>query len=296
MKEKKKAILGVLKKRIGGDELENQVIRLAVKSLDGVRDDGWGVYYSKSGRRLVGAKKSMEGSYAVREDTQEIGDKAFYGCVFLRSVAMPASVTRLGDEAFARCLSLESVCIPPSVDEMGKNPFVGLDAKVVNNQSAAFAIDSKMLYDAGRTRLVSCLTDAAMVLLPKTVRTIGSLAFTRRSRLRKVQLPEGLGRIGRDAFSDCDSLDELVIPASVTAIDAYAFASCDGLRSVTFLGVPERLARTAFSDCDNLLHIYVPEGSEKHFRKALHITSDSDTLVLSDEGRKAPAQTQSSEK
>lgn len=282
MKEKKKVVLGILKKKLeNGDELENQVIRLALKQLDGARDDGWGVFYSKSGKRLVGAKKSIEGSYVVREDTQEIGDKAFWGCVFLRSVAIPASVTRIGDEAFARCMSLESVCIPPSLEEMGKNPFVGLDGKVVNNQSAAFVVDAKMLYDADRTRLISCLTDASMIILPKTVRTIGSLAFNRRSRLKKVQLPEGLDRIGRDAFSDCDALEEVVIPASVTSVDAYAFASCDNLKKVTFLGSPKHLARTAFSDCDNLMSIIVPEGEEKYFRKELHLTSESDTLVLS---------------
>lgn len=284
MKEKKKVVLSIIKKQLeNGDELENQVIKLALKKLDGVHDDGWGVFYSKGGKRIVGSKKLIEGSYAVHDDTQEIGDKAFWGCAFLRNIAIPASVTRIGDEAFARCISLESVCIPPFLEEMGKNPFVGLDSKVVHNESEAFAIDAKMLYDAGHTRLISCLTDAAMIILPKTVRTIGSLAFTRRSRLKKVQLPEGLERIGRDAFSDCDALEEVVVPASTTNIEAYAFASCDSLKKVTFLGVPKHLARTAFSDCDNLMSIVVPQGEEKHFRKELHITSESDTLVLAAE-------------
>lgn len=95
-----------------------------------------------------------------------------------------------------------------------------------------------------------------------------------------MQLPDGLDRIGRDAFSDCDALEEVVIPASVTTIDPYAFASCDNLKKVTFLGEVKHLARTSFSDCDNLLSILVPEGKEKYYRKQLHITSESDTLVL----------------
>ena len=196
---------------------------------------------------------------------------------------MTPTVTRIGDEAFARCLSLESVCLPSSVEEMGKNPFVGLDSKVVNCQSAAFAVDAKILYNADRTRLISCMTDASMIIVPKTVTTIGSLAFTRRSKLKKVQLPDGLDRIGRDAFSDCDALEEVVIPASVTTIDPYAFAGCDRLRKVTFLGTPKRLARTAFSDCDNLLSVIVPDGEQKAFRKLLHVTEDSDLLVLGNE-------------
>ena len=281
MKEKKKLFLGVMKKHLDKDyKFENQAIELALKKMDGARDDGWGVIYSKGGKRLIAAKKTLEGSYTVKEDTEEICDNAFWGCAFLRKVAVPASVSKIGDEAFARCLSLESVCIPQSVEKLGKNPFVGLDAKVVNNQSTNFIIDSKILYTADRTRVISCLTDATMVILPKTVRTIGSLAFTRRTRLKKVQLPDGLDRIGRDAFSDCDSLEELTVPATVTTIDPYAFASCDSLRKVVFLGTPHHIARTAFSDCDNLMSITVPEGEERKFRKQLHITSDSDTIVF----------------
>lgn len=284
MKDYKKAILGILKKRKdSGDKFESQVLKLTLKQMDGARDDGWGVFYSKNGKSLVSAKKSIEGSYAVKDDTEEIGDNAFWGCAFLRNVAVPNTVVRIGDEAFARCISLESVCIPASVEKIGKNPFVDLDSKVINNESEAYVIDNKILYSADRTRLVSCLTDAAMVIVPKTVRVIGSLAFTRRAKLKKVQLPDGLERIGRDAFSDCDALEEVVIPASVKTIAPYAFGGCESLKKVTFLGEVTSLSRTAFSDCFNLYTILVPQGKEKAYRKILHITSESDTLVLGNE-------------
>lgn len=284
MKDYKKAILGILKKRKdSGDKFESQVLKLTLRQMDGARDDGWGVFYSKNGKSLVSAKKSIEGSYAVKDDTEEIGDNAFWGCAFLRKVAVPNTVERIGDEAFARCISLESVCIPASVEKMGKNPFVDLDSKVINNESEAYVIDNKILYSADRTRLVSCLTDAAMVIVPKTVRVIGSLAFTRRAKLKKVQLPDGLERIGRDSFSDCDALEEVVIPASVKTISPYAFSGCESLKKVTFLGEVQSLSRTAFSDCFNLYTILVPAGKEKAYRKILHITSESDTLVLGNE-------------
>ena len=169
------------------------------------------------------------------------------------------------------------------MEKIGKNPFVDLDSKVINNESEAYVIDNKILYSADRTRLVSCLTDAAMVIVPKTVRVIGSLAFTRRAKLKKVQLPDGLERIGRDSFSDCDALEEVVIPASVKTIAPYAFGGCESLKKVTFLGEVQSLSRTAFSDCFNLYTILVPAGKEKAYRKILHITSESDTLVLGNE-------------
>lgn len=281
MKESKKVILGVMKKHLEkNDKFESQVIKLALKKIDGAKDDGRGVYYSKGGKRLLMSAKTLEGDYIVKEGTQEIDPNAFWGCSFLRSVELPEGIVKIGDEAFARCISLEKVNIPQSVAELGKNPFVGLDSEVVVNNSASFVIDSKVLYDAARTRIVACLTDAAMVIVPKTVQTIGSLAFSRRSKLKKVQLPEGLDRIGRDAFSDCDALEEIVIPASVTTIDAYAFGGCENLKKVTFLNTVKHLSRTAFSDDYSLLSITVPEGSAAKFRKQLHIDSESDTLVF----------------
>lgn len=281
MKESKKVILGVIKKHLEkNDKFESQVLNLALKKIDGAKDDGRGVYYSKGGKRLLMSAKTLEGDYTVKEGTQEIDPNAFWGCSFLRSVELPESIVKIGDEAFARCISLEKLNIPQSVAELGKNPFVGLDSEVVANSSASFVIESKVLYDAARTRLVACLTDAAMVIVPKTVQTIGSLAFSRRSKLKKVQLPEGLDRIGRDAFSDCDALEEIIIPSSVTTIDAYAFGGCENLKKVTFLNTVKHLSRTAFSDDYSLLSITVPEGSAAKFRKQLHIDSESDTLVF----------------
>lgn len=50
---------------------------------------------------------------------------------------------------------------------------------------------------------------------------------------------------------------------------------------MTFLGAVKDLARTAFSDDFELTTINVPGGTEKKFRKQLHLTSESETLVLS---------------
>ena len=42
------------------------------------------------------------------------------------------------------------------------------------------------------------------------------------------------------------------------------------------------IIKSDFSDCDNLMSIVVPDGEQKKFRKMLHITVESDTLVLSE--------------
>ena len=40
-------------------------------------------------------------------------------------------------------------------------------------------------------------------------------------------------RIGRNAFSDCNTLVRVTLPASVVLIEGNAFARCGGLNSIT---------------------------------------------------------------
>ena len=62
------------------------------------------------------------------------------------------------------------------------------------------------------------------VVLPSTAGTIGSNAFSR-SGLRKVDIPEGVTRLGMDAFAYCDQLAEVVIGSRVAQLDQGVFYS-----------------------------------------------------------------------
>ena len=45
-----------------------------------------------------------------------------------------------------------------------------------------------------------------------------------------VEVPEGVTKIGREAFSGCAGLERVTLPESVTEIGYQAFAGCSGLR------------------------------------------------------------------
>lgn len=280
MKESKKLILGMLKKNVEReDKFENLVLNLALRKLKGARKDIRGVYYSKSMKRVMMATKTLEGCYTINEGTEEIEDNAFWGCAFVERINIPESVTAIGNESFGRCLSLKGLVIPRSVRKLGHNPFVDIDGDDLKCESTDFTIEQKILYTADKKRLISCLTDAAMVLIPNVVEEIGDFAFTRRRNLKKVVIPKNVKTIGTDAFSDCEALEEITIPASVTTIGPYAFAECDNLKKVNFLGEVAHLSRTAFSDCDSLRSINIPEGTTGKFTKQLRISSESEIIL-----------------
>lgn len=276
MKENKKVLLGVMKRNVEReDKFENLVLNLAVRRLTGARKGERGVYYSKNGKKLLMASKTLEGEYVVAEGTEEIDDNAFWGCAFVTKIVLPSTVTTIGREAFGRCISLTELVIPSSVKKLSANPFVDLDAGVVRCFADGYTVHGELLYNAERTKVVASLSNAAISIVPEGVTAIGELAFSRRRSLVKVALPDGLKTIGGDAFSDCDALEEVIIPASVTDIEAYAFAECDRLRTVTFLGAVRHVSTTAFSDCDALRKVVVPQGATARLRKQLRIADES---------------------
>lgn len=51
-----------------------------------------------------------------------------------------------------------------------------------------------------------------------------------------VTIPDGVTKIGAEAFANCDNITSVIIPGTVTAVGEYAFSECHNLTSVT---IPE---------------------------------------------------------
>ena len=66
------------------------------------------------------------------------------------------------------------------------------------------------------------------LVMPDTVKSIGSSAFSGCTALEKLTLSKNLESIGRSAFSNCDALEELVLPVSLKSIVTYGLNSMDG--------------------------------------------------------------------
>lgn len=62
------------------------------------------------------APKLTEIEFCVDSALRSIGDQAFYGCVYLVSVSLPATVEHIGLDAFGGCTSLTYVGLPSSAE------------------------------------------------------------------------------------------------------------------------------------------------------------------------------------
>lgn len=133
----------------------------------------------------------------------------------LLSIELPSTLTRIGPYAF-EYTSLSEISIPKNVETIGASAFEYCGNLKTVDFSKCTKLSSIGNYAFG------CMFSDVMILnnvvLPNSLRTIGTLAFYNCDMLTNIKLNEGLETIGANAFANCDLLTELVIPSTVTTI------------------------------------------------------------------------------
>lgn len=97
----------------------------------------------------------------------------------------------------------------------------------------------------------------------KPVTVIGRGAFADPSThrgLESVTIPDGVTRIGNNAFLWCEWLKNVTIPDSITQIDAGAFDGCNQLQNITIPAGVTKIGWYAFSRCMSFTRITIPKG------------------------------------
>ena len=152
---------------------------------------------------IVAGKGSCESYHIVIPETykdlpvKEIAEKAFYGSN-IKSVTIPASVTKIGNYAFAKSKSLTQVNTAEGLLEIG---------------TAAFE---------------DC-TALKEITIPNTVKTIGVQAFYKCSSITEITIPNGVTTIGFCMFAECSELETIDLPNTLTYIGERAFENCPPL-------------------------------------------------------------------
>ena len=119
--------------------------------------------------------------------------------------------------------------------------------------------------DNGTSITITRWPDASgAVVIPSTVygkpvTCIGSKAFSLRTELTSITIPNGVTSIGDNAFSDCYGLTSITIPPSVTNIGEAAFESC-GLTNITIPSSVTKISEAAFWSCGELTSITIPSS------------------------------------
>ena len=198
-----------------------------------------------------------------------IEHNAFEGNNAITAVTIPSSVSTIGYSAFNSCKNLRRVMDASRVTEM--QGFEYTDCTNLTSVTLSGTLQ-KIGY---RSFAGSAL---AHLVLPASMREIGSSAFEDCHQLRNVQFNIGLQNIkdhafknsglvslefsndlkeiGEWAFEGCASLKTVQIPPSVTSLGMGAFYHCTALESVVIPTTLTNFNDRTFNGCRNLSAVY----------------------------------------
>ena len=138
----------------------------------------------------------------------------------VRDVVIPNTIDSISAYAFTNCLSITSVTIPSSITKFDTRTFRGchsITSIVVQEGNTKY--DSRNNCNAIiETASNTLIAATPATIIPNTVTTITSSAFTRCSALKAITIPNSVTSIGRYAFSDCIfTKDKFVNNSSLSA-------------------------------------------------------------------------------
>lgn len=105
-------------------------------------------------------------------------------------------------------------------------------------------------------------SDVTSILMPNTVKNLGTQAFEDCKKLKEVTLSSSITLIPMAAFRGCDALQELQVPASVTKIADLAFEA-SGLKEMELPMGVETVGAGAFYNCQQLEKLAFPNSLKK---------------------------------
>ena len=155
-----------------------------------------------------------------------IGGYAFFGCIKLKEIEIPDTVTYIGQDAFGQT-SISKIAVPKSVISLGSKPFEGalsLEEISVQDGNVAFNSQDGVLFSADGTLIrYPPAKSGSEYSVPAGTKKIASFAFADCTSLKSVTLPDGTLVFGKYTFRNDSALAKSAIPTSTREIGREAF-------------------------------------------------------------------------
>ena len=205
----------------------------------------------------------------IDNGVNSIGDYAFSTCQQLISVIIPESVETIGFGSFTACNSLTNVTIPKNVSEIGGNAFSvcsKLEKIIVDSENTSYCDIDGVLFDKRQETIIQFPRGKDKEItysIPDGVKRIGDNAFSLCTNLISVTIPESVEEIGSWAFMSCYRLKSVSFPDSLKTIGYQSFSGCKGLTEIRIPQNVTIISDSAFNGCSNLSKITIEDGVEK---------------------------------
>lgn len=269
-------------------------------------------YVIENGRLTIN-KESVMLDYESAEDTpwynsrneidriltqymvKKISSYAFADCNKVTEVYIGDEITEIGDYAFSGCSSLEKITF---VGTMAKWKEIQIGAgNDVLNKATIICSDGVINASEGEKILASgkCGENAYWTLDANGTLIItgeGSISdeandeykqggwSAQRAKIKVVVIKQGITKIGRSAFGDCENLMKVDIPSSVIAIGDYAFFRCYRVENIIIPDTVTEIGECAFYGCDGLTSFTIPSSVTKIGERAFYGCDGLTSMVV----------------
>lgn len=204
--------------------------------------------FNRSGVERVVLPKTVSG----------IGISMFDGCASLKEVVLPMGIRHISMLAFRGC-AIEEIDIPDTVEFIGGDAFAGCPIKRVSVPEGCVLGQDSDAFPAG-----CAVTTRPVDRSPKPsdFEIRGDLLLSYRGLSPVAVLPEGVVRVGRQAFAYWNGLKKVDL-SHVREIGERAFWGCGGLSEVTFGEGLIRIGDDSFEGCGSLKRVHIPSTVEE---------------------------------
>lgn len=177
-----------------------------------------------------------------------------YGCSLVKSLVIPHNVTKICQGALVGCSSLDTIIWNAkhlTEDYIEKqSPFYGKSIKYVEFGDEVEYVPN-YLFVSQKIKSVN---------IPNNITRIGRSAFASCSLLKTVNLPDSLTFIDTLAFSKCSSITEIFIPNKIQKICLNTFQECTDLAHIGFGDSLKTIESYAFYGCWNMRYVEFPKN------------------------------------
>lgn len=226
------------------------------------------------------AKGAFSGNRYLTEVTmpdtiQRVQGLAFEGCISLRKIHLSNAMTKLINTTFNGCIGLREVNIPDGVTVLREKTFKDAPLERLHIGKGVEALDPGCFFRAyeledGRNNHPQPLSEITVDPENPHLRAENPFVFSADGKTLFAflgaglcMIPEGVERIGPNAFAGRTGLTDVTFPSTLTEIGEHAFSYNPSLRWIEFGENLRIIGSSAFLNCEHLSSALFSEGLEE---------------------------------
>lgn len=194
---------------------------------------------------------------------------AFTGCVKLKSVDLPTTLTKISGNTFQNCSTLTALTLPSGIVSVAGAALQGcpaLDTIVIEDGASPIAIGREAFnavpvvksltinrqidltkYTAQDERAFRGCANLETLVIGGSFTTIPANYFENTSALKSVTITSDVVSMDYNVFAG-SGIEEITLPESLTSIPSSAFLNCKSLKKVTLGNAVTTISAMAFNN------------------------------------------------